>query len=105
MKNIGERQMALKAVRSELEQKETQLRRVQRQKMDAERGLVEMRGIFEDMKRIEHMKQGIELLKYPFGGGSRPAIKFMQLSNDEVELQWREKKKDSKYSKLPVREV
>ena len=104
MKNIGDRAAALKAVRQELEAKETQLRRVSRQKADAERGLVEMRGIFEDMKRIEHMKRGIELVKYPQGGGS-PALKYLQLSNDENELQWRDNKKATKYSSLPIREV
>jgi len=104
MKNIGDRAAALKAVRQELEAKETQLRRVSRQKADAERGLLEMRGIFEDMKRIEHMKRGIELVKYPQGGGS-PALKYLQLSNDENELQWRDSKKATKYSSLPIREV
>jgi len=104
MKNIGDRAAALKAVRQELEAKEAQLRRVSRQKQDAERGLLEMRGIFEDMKRIEHMKRGIELLKYPMGGG-KPALKYLQLSNDENELQWRDGKKATKYSSLPVREV
>lgn len=104
MKNIGDRAAALKAVRQELEAKEAQLRRVSRQKQDAERGLLEMRGIFEDMKRIEHMKRGIELLKYPMGGG-KPALKYLQLSNDENELQWRDNKKASKFSSLPIREV
>merc|ERR1719152_403500 len=104
MKNIGDRAAALKAVRQELEAKEAQLRRVSRQKQDAERGLLEMRGIFEDMKRIEHMKRGIELLKYPMGGGS-PALKYLQLSNDENELQWRDNKKATKFSSLPIREV
>jgi len=50
------------------------------------------------------MIEGIELLKYPMGGGS-PALKYLQLSNDENELQWREGKKASKYSSLPIREV
>jgi len=104
MKNIGDRAAALKAVRQELEAKEAQLRRVSRQKQDAERGLLEMRGIFEDMKRIEHMKRGIELLKYPMGGG-KPALKYLQLSNDENELQWRDNKKATKFSSLPIREV
>jgi len=104
MKNIGDRAAALKAVRQELEAKETQLRRVSRQKQDAERGLLEMRCIFEDMKRIEHMKRGIELLKYPMGGG-KPALKFLSLSNDETELQWRDTKKSTKFSSLTIREV
>lgn len=104
MKNIGDRAAALKAVRQELEAKETQLRRVSRQKQDAERGLLEMRGIFEDMKRIEHMKRGLELLKYPMGGG-KPAPKFLSLANDESEIQWRDQKKGSKFSSLAIREV
>lgn len=61
MKNIQERANALKAVRGELETKEQALRRTQRQKQEAERGLLEMRSIFEDMKRIEHMKRGCEV--------------------------------------------
>lgn len=104
MKNIQERASALKAVRSELETKEQALRRTQRQKQEAERGLLEMRCIFQDMKRIEHMKRGCEVLKYHQGGGA-PQIRWLQLAHDEQELRWAESRKSSSYSSIPIREI
>eukprot|EP00656_Telonema_subtile_P038801 TRINITY_DN43976_c0_g1_i1.p1 TRINITY_DN43976_c0_g1~~TRINITY_DN43976_c0_g1_i1.p1 ORF type:complete len:960 (-),score=392.75 TRINITY_DN43976_c0_g1_i1:162-3041(-) len=104
MKNIQERASALKAVRSELETKEQALRRTQRQKQEAERGLLEMRCIFEDMKRIEHMKRGCEVLKYHQGGGA-PQIRWVQLAHDEQELRWAENRKSSSFSSIPIREI
>jgi predicted RNA-binding protein with RPS1 domain len=104
MKNIQERASALKAVRGELETKEQALRRTQRQKQEAERGLLEMRGIFEDMKRIEHMKRGCEVLKYHQAGGA-PQIRWLQLAHDESEVRWAENRKSSSWSSIPVREV
>merc|ERR1712166_1262801 len=104
MKNIQERASALKAVRGELETKEQALRRTQRQKQEAERGLLEMRGIFEDMKRIEHMRRGCEVLKYHQAGGA-PQIRWLQLAHDESEVRWAENRKSSSWSSIPVREV
>merc|ERR1712046_397701 len=104
MKNIGDRAAALKAVRQELEAKEAQLRKTSKQKQDAERGLMEMRAIFEDMKRIEHMKRGLELVKYPSSGG-KPALKYLSLSNDETLLEWRDSKTSTRVSSLPIREI
>lgn len=104
MKNIQERANALKAVRGELETKEQALRRTQRQKQEAERGLLEMRSIFEDMKRIEHMKRGCEVLKYHQGGGA-PQIRWLQLSHDEAELRWAENRRSSSFSSIPIREI
>jgi len=53
----------LQTARLEIDARESQIRRVAKQKQDAEEGLMHMRMIFEDMKRIEHMKRGLTLLK------------------------------------------
>lgn len=53
----------VQTARLEIEARESQIRRIAKQKHDAEEGLIHMRQIFEDMKRIEHMKRGVQLLK------------------------------------------